>query len=149
MPRFKHCFEVSAPLEAVADFHRDARALRRLTPPPMWAQFHRVEPLGEGSIAEFTLWLGPLPLRWLARHQGVSPLNGFTDVQERGPLLRWAHSHRFEAAGEGRTRVYDQVDFDHRAGWRGWGTRLLFSRAGLAFLFAYRAWATHRALRSS
>ena len=58
MPRFEHCFEVNAPLEAVAEFHRDARALRRLTPPPMWAQFHRVEPLGEGSKAEFTLWLG-------------------------------------------------------------------------------------------
>ncbi len=63
---FDYQFTVPAPLAAVAAFHHDARILPRLTPPPMRVQLHRVDPLGEGALADFTLWFGPLPVRWVA-----------------------------------------------------------------------------------
>ena len=82
MPVFDYAFTVRAPLARVAEFHRDTRALQRLSPPPMFVQLHRLEPLAEGSVAEFTLWLGPLPLRWRAVHSNVDPLGGFTDTNQ-------------------------------------------------------------------
>jgi len=60
-------FAVRASLEAVALFHADPRALRRLAPSPM--QVQRLDPKG-GSVSEFTMWAGPVPIRWRA---GVSP----------------------------------------------------------------------------
>lgn len=148
MTVFETSFQVRAPLAAVADFHRDARALRRLTPPPMWAVMGRVEPLAEGSLAEFTLWLGPLPIRWRARHHNVDALHGFTDEQERGPMRFWRHTHHFSAVDTDRTRISEHIEYEHHAGPRGWFTRLLFSRMGLRFLFAYRAWVTRRSLET-
>lgn len=82
---FQYAFAVRAALAAVAEFHHDARALQRLTPPPLFVQLHRVEPLAEGSLASFTLWFGPLPVRWMAVHSGVDFLHGFTDTQHSGP----------------------------------------------------------------
>jgi len=147
MPVFEYEFTVRAPLAAVAQFHHDTRALKRLSPPPLFVQLQRVEPLAEGSVAEFTLWFGPLPLRWQAVHSNVDVLHGFTDVQTRGPLQRWRHTHRFEAVDEtATTRVVEYIEYEHADGWPGVLTRLLFSEPGLRFLFAYRSWVTRRSL---
>jgi ligand-binding SRPBCC domain-containing protein len=145
MPIFTAEFTVDAPLEAVADFHRDTRALKVLSPPPMFVQLHRVDPMAEGSISEFTLWLGPIPMRWRAIHRQVS-LAGFTDTQESGPLGTWRHTHRFEALDERKTRVQDRIEYQHRPGIKGLISKLLFNQAGLTALFTYRKWATRRAL---
>jgi ligand-binding SRPBCC domain-containing protein len=147
MSTFTHAFTVRASLAAVAAFHRDTRALRRLTPPPIFAQLHHVEPLAEGSVSRFTLWFGLLPVQWVAVHSGVDPRAGFTDTQARGPLRRWVHSHRFEAAGAGLTGITDRIEYDHHPGWRGLLSRLLFARPALWLLFTYRAWATRQALQ--
>jgi ligand-binding SRPBCC domain-containing protein len=146
MDSFTFSFTVNAPLDAVARFHHDTRALTRLTPPPIVVQLHRVEPLAEGSISEFTMWIGPLPLRWRALHTHVDPLHGFTDTQTLGPMQHWQHTHTFTAEGPGVTRVHEHVEYQHRTGLRGLFTRLLFARPGLAFMFAYRRLATSRAL---
>ena len=146
---FDYHFDVSAPLAAVAAFQHDARALPRLTPPPIRVQLHRVDPLREGAIADFTLWFGPLPVRWVARHTGVDPLHGFTDTQQSGPLLLWRHTHRFEALGAAATRVSEHIEYQHRPGWRGWLSRLLYNPLALSALFAYRCWATRRGVRAA
>ena len=39
----------------------------------------------EGSISEFTLCMGPVPIRWRAIHSDIGP-KGFTDIQEIGPI---------------------------------------------------------------
>ncbi len=145
MAEFHYQFEVDAPVEQVRAFHHDTRALRRLTPPPMVVQLHRVDPLGEGSISQFTLWLGPIPIRWTALHQEVGP-QGFTDVQVQGPMAAWRHTHRFEPLPGGRTRVVEHILYRHPPGWRGLLTRLLFGRVGLQLLFTWRRWATRSAL---
>lgn len=143
MPEFHHSFTVDAPLAAVRDFHHDTSALRQLTPPPIIARIHHFEPLTEGSRAEFTLWFGPLPLRWLAVHSDVGP-DDFTDTQIRGPLKSWRHIHRFTALAPERTRVDDRVIYEHHSGPRGLLTRLLFARPGLLYLFTMRKLLTRR-----
>jgi ligand-binding SRPBCC domain-containing protein len=141
--QFEHEFTVDAPLATVVAFHRDTSALRRLTPLPIIAQIHEYEPLAEGSLARFTLWFGPLPVRWQAIHSDVSP-NGFTDTQVSGPLKSWQHQHRFVALDARRTRVVDRVTYEHHAGWSGVISRLLFNRPGLTYLFTARKVLTRR-----
>jgi ligand-binding SRPBCC domain-containing protein len=146
MAEFNYSFVVKAPLTQVAEFHHDARALKRLTPPPIITQIHLVEPLAENSVAEFTLWFGPLPIRWKAVHTAVDMLYGFTDVQLKGPLKSWAHTHTFIPVSDEITKVREHIEFEHYPGMRGLLSRLLFPRAGLYLLFAYRKWTTRRLL---
>lgn len=142
MPTFDYTFSVNAPLAAVAELHRDTRALKKLTPPPIFVQIHTYEPLAEGARAEFTLWFGPLPLRWQAVHSDVSE-HGFTDTQVRGPLAFWQHTHRFIALAPDRTQISEHIRYAHKPGLRGWFTRLLFNRPGLYLLFSARKWLTY------
>jgi len=142
MRHFRFQFEVRASQEAVAEFHRDTRALRRLTPPPILVQFHHLEPIAEGSIAEFTLWFGPFPVRWRALHTRVDALRGFTDTQVKGPLRFWHHRHSFEALDAQRTLIREEIEFEYPQGVAGWWTRLVYSPLALRLLFTYRSWVT-------
>ena len=143
---FDFQFTVEAPLQAVATFHSDTRALKDLTPPPIITQIHRVEPLAEGSRAEFTLWFGPLPIRWCAVHSEVGP-HGFTDTQESGPMKHWVHTHRFTAISDERTQIHEHIEYAHFGGLRGLFSRLLFFRPGLYMLFTARKLLTRWHLR--
>jgi len=151
MTTFDYTFTVDAPLEVVTTFHHDTRVLKLLTPPPIFAQVHDYEPLADGSKAEFTLWFGPLPVRWTAVHSDVvrnsATANGFTDTQLRGPLKAWRHSHRFSADGPDRTRVTEHIEYAHDGGARGLFSRLLFSRPGLYGLFTARKFLTRYHVR--
>ena len=147
MPVFHFTFDVDAPLDDVLDFHHDARALKKLNPPPIYAQMHEVEPLGEGSIAEFTLWFGPFPIRWKAVHSDVGR-HGFTDTLVRGPAKSWVHTHRFTPIDENRTRIDEHIEYEHKDGLAGLWTRVIFSKPNLTFLFSFRRWVTRRELTS-
>lgn len=143
---FEHTAVVHAPIERVVDFHMDSHVLPMLTPRPVVVQLHYAGPLAEGSRAEFTLWFGPLPVRWVAIHSNVDRLRGFTDRQLRGPFEHWEHIHRFIAEGDRSTRLVDRIEFEHSPGMRGLFTRLMFSPIALRLLFAFRAGVTRRAL---
>jgi ligand-binding SRPBCC domain-containing protein len=148
MPTFDYSFTVNAPLSAVQAFHSDTSALKRLTPPPTIVQLHSIEPLAEGSVSKFTLWVGPLPLRWTAVHRNVSP-RGFTDVQASGPAARWEHTHTFTPLDAATTRIDEHIQFEHKPGFWGVVTRLLFSQPNLLLMFTYRKLATRWYLRSA
>jgi ligand-binding SRPBCC domain-containing protein len=137
MQTFDYQFIVPAPVTAVRDFHHDPHILKKLSPPPIFVQVHDYEPLGEGSKAEFTLWFGPIPVRWTAVHHHVSG-SGFTDRQLRGPLKFWEHTHRFTAVDTHTTRVREHIKFAHHQGWRGLLSRILFNKPGLTALFTAR-----------
>ena len=91
---------------------------------------------------DFTMWMGPLPVRWEARVEDVSPA-GFLDRQVRGPFEAWAHRHNFVAVDEETTEVVDQVEarLKPHALWRLVGLAMWL---GLPLLFAYRGWKTRR-----
>jgi ligand-binding SRPBCC domain-containing protein len=145
VPRFSFSFIVNAPLEVVAAFHQDTRVLEKLTPFPVIARIHEYEPLADGSKAKFTLWFGPVPVRWHAIHSDVG-LDGFTDTQVSGPLKYWRHVHRFNVEGEDNTRVEEDITFEHDKGLRGLFSRLLFNKPGLYALFTARKIITRRAV---
>ena len=146
MPVFDFSFAVDAPLEAVRDFHRDTSALKRLTPPPTFVRLISIEPLAEGSVSKFILWVGPLPLHWTAVHRDVSD-RGFTDVQAAGPAAAWAHTHTFTPLSDGRTRIDEHIEYAHKKGLWGIVTRLLFSKPNLWLMFSYRRFVTRWFLR--
>lgn len=133
MPVFNFEFVVDAPVEDVSQFHGDTNVLKKLSPPPMFVQIHEFGDLKDGMIADFTLWLGPIPLRWRAQHSNVS-MTGFTGTQVEGPLMTWVHKHTFSAETPTQTRVTERIEYTHHAGMRGVFTRLLFGELGLKFL---------------
>lgn len=143
--KYEHSFTVRAPLAGVAEFHRQPGSLVAITPPPVRVQIHRApDPLAGGAEMDFTLWLGFVPVRWLARIEQVSPA-GFADRQVRGPFKHWLHRHTFIARGDQLTEVRDEIEAElqrHPV----WGPVGLGMWLGLPLMFAYRGWKTQRLL---
>ena len=108
--------------------------------------FHRVDPLAEGSISDFTLWFGFLPIGWTVRHSNVDSEHGFTDTQVCGPMKRWVHTHTFSDAGGGLSCITEHIEYEHFTGTRGLLSRLLFTPMSLRLTFCYRRFVTRRLL---
>ncbi|MCY4466553.1 MAG: SRPBCC family protein [Chloroflexi bacterium] len=136
----------NASLDELLRFHQDPRALATLTPPPIFAQLLRDDrrSITEGEV-EFRLWFGPLPLRWIARHEPGPTPDSFADVQMRGPMATWRHEHIFREV-TGGVELTDRVTLAHKPGIWGLFTRLAFDGLPLRILFAFRHWRTRRAL---
>jgi ligand-binding SRPBCC domain-containing protein len=94
------------------------------------------------------MWFGPFPVRWVAQHVQVDPLNGFTDVQIIGPMLIWEHTHSFRAISEQETEVRDTIEFAHRTGIKNFWTRLLYAPIMLKILFLFRSLITSAVLKN-
>lgn len=148
MPTFDYTFTINAPLAAVSAFHHDTSVLKTLTPPPLFVQIHNFEPLGEGSVANFTIWFGPFPLHYSVVHTNVDE-NGFTDTQVRGPLENWQHTHCFTAVNDEVTQVSEHVEYEYKKGIRGLANRLLFSKPALTMLFTARKLITRNQIRKT
>lgn len=140
MMQYRHRFIVNAPLAEVAAFHKDSRALRDLTPPPLRVRFNKVEPLAEGSVADFSMGVWPVFVRWVAVHSQVTEQNGFVDTQQQGPFGSWRHQHTFRAVDEHTTEVIDEIEAEYG------GALSRFMWLNLPVLFAYRARQTKAAL---
>ena len=136
---------INTTLDEMMRFHADPGALSKLTPPPIFMRVQRDDrrSIREGEIA-FTLWFGPLPIRWLARHESGPAEHSFADRQIEGPMAHWRHEHIFEAASGG-VLLTDRISYAHKAGLKGMLTRLMFDGLPLRFLFAYRHWRTRLA----
>jgi ligand-binding SRPBCC domain-containing protein len=106
---YHHRFILKAPLEEVLAFHLSARSLLAITPPFLFMRdVDAPQCMTEDSRMAFTLWLGPLPVRWQARIESLDS-SGFDDVQIEGPFAAWKHTHRFEAQQDGTCLVHDHV----------------------------------------
>ena len=152
IPKHAHIFEHRSQfdgvtVQALMDFHADAAALKMLTPPPIFVQMKRDErtSLTDGDLY-FTLWMGPIPVRWHAQHQPGPTAASFADEMIDGPLAYWRHVHRFDATPDG-AELTDMVTLAHRPGWRGVLTRLIYDGLPLRILFIYRHFRTRLALR--
>lgn len=146
--RYHHRFIVNAPLADVAEFHSQSASMGAITPPPIIVRVHAAPAiLGEGDHMDFTMWLGPLPVRWLAQIEQVTPTS-FVDRQLRGPFAAWAHKHTFELVDAETTAVLDEVDATLHTNWF-WKLVGVGMWLGLPILFAYRGWKTRRVLEQS
>lgn len=119
-------------------FHERADVLQLLTPP--WQKVRVVRREGGlmvGAEVEFLIPIGPIRIRWLARHTEYERNRLFTDVQVRGPFRCWRHRHEFIPV-EGGTRLTDSIEVRLPGGalaeWlAGWAVRRQLQR-----MFAYR-----------
>ena len=145
MKHYQHHFHLRASIERVAAYHQDTRTLKQLSPPPIFVSLNHVEPIAEGSISDFTMWLGPLPVRWVAVHSQVDPIKGFTDTQRHGPFEHWEHRHIFRSVDADHTEVIDEIRVIPGKGIYRWLISH-FMWLGLPVLFAYREWRTRRAV---
>jgi ligand-binding SRPBCC domain-containing protein len=142
---YQHRFRVGASLAAVAEFHQRSASMAAITPPPIIVRMHATPAaLAEGDEMDFTMWLGPLPVRWMAQIEAVSPA-GFSDRQLQGPFAEWVHRHAFIAIDERTTDVMDEVTLRLRRNPL-WGLVGFGMWLGLPLLFAYRAWKTKKNL---
>jgi ligand-binding SRPBCC domain-containing protein len=135
---FEHRSVVKTTMEDMLAFHADAKALGILTPPPIFVQLHRDTrtSLTVGEL-DFTLWMGFIPVRWLARHEPGPTETSFADRMIEGPMKSWLHQHIFRAV-EGGVELVDRVTLSHQKGWRGLLSRLMFDGLPLRILFWYR-----------
>ncbi len=149
MLHFKYSSVIDAPVEVVWKFHERPDVLQLLNPPWQPVQVLRREGgLGVGAVTEFRLLLGPVPLRWLARHTQYEEYHLFTDEQISGPFESWMHKHKFEAEN-GQTRLTDEVSFSMPGGQpvefvAGWLVQLQ-----LEAMFRYRHHVTKRECESN
>ncbi|MFN3982759.1 MAG: SRPBCC family protein [Caldilinea sp.] len=146
--RYHHRFTVKAPLADVVEFHSRSASMGAITPPPILVRIHSApEMLQEGDRMDFTMWLGPMPVRWLAQIEQTK-LNSFVDRQLRGPFESWVHKHTFEPIDAETTAVIDEVNATLHANWF-WKLVGVGMGLGLPILFAYRGWKTRRMLEQS
>jgi ligand-binding SRPBCC domain-containing protein len=136
--KYQHRFDVNATVEKVNSFHQSAKSLKSITPPFFFMSGIKAPArLSEGDEMAFTLWMGPLPVRWHARIENVDSY-GFDDVQTNGPFESWTHRHRFERINDQVTRVVDNIEYTIRRHWF-WGPIGVGMALGLPILFWYRA----------
>lgn len=67
--------------------------------------------LEDGGCVVFSVGVGPLRVRWEARHYGYVRGRQFCDEQVRGPFKTWRHTHRIEPIGTGRSLYEDRVEY--------------------------------------
>lgn len=136
-------------IEAITQFHDAPETMPKLSPPPIFVQIKRDErtSLTAGEL-EFTLWFGPIPIHWIARHQPGPTPTSFADLMVKGPLEYWRHEHIFEETADG-VALTDRVTMIHKPGVPGLLTRLMFDGIPLRILFFYRHLRTRLTLKNS
>lgn len=146
--KYRHSFVVNAPVEKVLAFYLDPRVLASLTPLPAVMRIGEAPArLQPGERFAFTLWMGPIPVRWESVFPEVTA-NGFVDIQGRGPFQSWEHRHQFIQLDAARTEVIDEIEA--RLRWHPWhALTALMMWLPLPLLFAYRERQTRRRLEQS
>lgn len=108
---FEHSAVFDHPVERVFAWHTRPGAIHRLMPP--WAPVKVARE--SGSLESGTAVLAmPAGVKWVATHRpdGYRAGQRFTDELTTPVLataLTWRHTHEFEAAAGGRTRLTDRV----------------------------------------
>ena len=145
------------PLETVFAFFADPANLPRLmpawqraridaatfvAPPPPQRPFPGSGNIVAGSGSRMTLTIRPIPfspirLPWVAIIEDFHWLEGFCDIQLRGPFAYWRHCHNLVATPTG-TQLTDAVEYTPPLGPLGSLANTLFLRRQLAATFAYR-----------
>jgi len=146
---FEHVSRIDgATAAACRAFHAAPGAFSRLTPPPIFVQVQRndIQDLVGGDV-EFTLWMGPIPVRWHAQHAPGVNATSFVDYQVSGPMAYWYHEHMITDV-PGGVELRDRLTIAHKLGLSGILTRLAFDGLPLRLLFIYRHLRTRLALRA-
>ncbi|MCM1981684.1 SRPBCC family protein [Lyngbya confervoides] len=111
MLHFEKTSWIDAAPPVVWRFYERPDILTLITPPWQPVEVVRREGgLGVGAESEFRIWLGPIPVTWVAVHTHCQAPDRFVDVQKSGPMEFWQHQHFF-IAERGGTTLVDKIDF--------------------------------------
>jgi uncharacterized protein YbjT (DUF2867 family)/ligand-binding SRPBCC domain-containing protein len=98
-------------------WHERPEALLDLLPSRRFVRIERrTGGLQDGGTVAFSIGIGPVRMRWVARHYGCIPGERFCDEQIQGPFRIWRHTHRFVAVGTEQTLYEDRVEYAVRGG---------------------------------
>jgi len=120
-------------------WHTRPGALRRLVPP--WQDVRVVgggEGIEDGTRVELRVGVGPLAACWVAEHRGCRPPREFRDVQIRGPMSYWEHTHRFEPSEPSGCFLEDRIEYALSLGRLGRMVDAAWFRGQLERMFTYR-----------
>jgi ligand-binding SRPBCC domain-containing protein len=112
MLNFQFSSVINATVETVWKFHERKDILDILTPP--WQPvkvIKREGGLGVNAITEFRIFLGLIPVKWVAVHIECEEYKFFVDTQTEGPLKSWSHRHEFKPEN-GQTRLTDTIKYE-------------------------------------
>lgn len=128
------------PLDEVFAFFSNAQNLERITPPYMNFRILTPQPIPmkTGTLIEYRIALGGIPMKWRTLIESFEPGVAFTDVQESGPYKLWRHTHRFFAEGPSTTRMVDELEYEVGFGPFGAIARVLFVQRTVENIFDYR-----------
>lgn len=135
--QFTMTSDISAPVEALREWHFRPGAFGRLNPP--WEKARVISepgPLVDGFRAVIEIQAGPVKKRWIADHEITS--DGFIDRQVSGPFAHWEHRHQFEAIDPKTSRLTDSISFRLPLGAPGRIFGEAFVRKKLERMFHYR-----------
>lgn len=127
------------PRGEVFAFFAEARNLEMLT--PAFLNFRVLSPLPlelrSGTLIDYQIRLGRVPIRWRARIKTFESPVRFVDVQLSGPYRCWHHVHEFHDV-PGGTLVTDRVTYALPFGFLGTLAHRLVVRRTLERTFQYR-----------
>jgi uncharacterized protein (TIGR01777 family) len=104
--------QVPAPVAETFAWHERPGAFLRLNPPGERVDVvSQTGGIGDGAEVELRMHLGPLRLRWSARHRDYRPGEQFVDEQVRGPFARWVHTHAMRAQGSESAELEDRIEY--------------------------------------
>lgn len=135
---FEHVSVMPGTAQQLYAWHSDPKAFSRLTPPPIFIQMraNRLQGLTGGTV-DFNMWLGPVPIHWIAQHEPGPTPTSFIDRQVTGPMGYWEHHHLMEDVAGG-VKLTDRVTLAHKPGLAGVFSRLMFDGLPLRIFFTYR-----------
>jgi len=103
---------VPRPIEEVWDFFSRPENLNLITPPNM--SFVILTPLPiemkPGARIDYRINVKGIPMKWRTLISEWEPGRKFVDEQEKGPYVKWHHTHEFESV-EGGTLMRDRVEY--------------------------------------
>jgi ligand-binding SRPBCC domain-containing protein len=151
IPTFSKTTEIEATASRVFAWHQSPDALKTLIPP--WERVsiaQAPQSLRDGNTAILVLRIGPLRLKWVARHRDFIDLGEsggeFTDEQVSGPFASWVHRHIVRSAGPDRCVLEDRVEYTLPLGVLGELVGGGHVRRKLVRMFDYRHQATREAV---
>ena len=102
---------IPAAASEVFRWHEHPAALLALLPSPWVRLEHRDGGVRDGATVSFSIGVGPLRVRWEARHFGFVADRQFCDEQVHGPFALWRHFHRVEPLADWLTLYEDRVEY--------------------------------------